>query len=240
MNHERIQIDGPAGRFHVYLARPERRPAAAVVVMQEIFGINADMRETCDRLAAEGFLALCPDLFWRLEPGVELTDGSEAEWRKGFELYTAFDLEGGIDDAAATMESARRLDGASGKVGLMGFCLGGLMSFRTAARHGADAAVAYYGGQTEKYVDEGRQLRSPLLMHLAGSDEYMPEAAQQTIRAVLGGSPWVEMYAYPGMKHAFARNQGAHFDAGAASLAGERTLRFLRRWLDGAETRPVD
>jgi carboxymethylenebutenolidase len=228
---ERITLPTPAGAFGAYLARPAVTPAPAIAVMQEIFGINADMRGTCDALAAAGYIAVCPDLFWRLEPGVELTDGSEAEWRKGFSLYQAFDFDAGVDDAAATLELLRTLPGSSGRVGIMGFCLGGLMSFRTAARGGADAAVAYYGGGTERYVEEGRQLRTPLLMHLAGADEYMPPEAQRLIHDVLGNNPAVAIHTYPGRAHAFARRAGQHFEAEAADLANARTLAFFRAHL---------
>ncbi|HEX2011089.1 MAG TPA: dienelactone hydrolase family protein [Roseateles sp.] len=228
---ERITISTPAGSFGAYLARPTAARAPAIAVMQEIFGINADMRATCDRLAAQGFLAACPDLFWRLEPGVELTDGSEAEWKKGFALYQAFDFDAGVGDAAATLDFLRTLPGSSGRVGIVGYCLGGLMSFRTAARHAPDAAVAYYGGGTERYVEEGRDMKSPLLMHLAGADEYMSAEAQARIHAVLGGKPNVEIHTYPGCQHAFARNQGQHYDAEAAALANARTQSFFQQHL---------
>jgi carboxymethylenebutenolidase len=230
---ERISIEAPDGRFAAYLAKPAAsdKPAPAIVVMQEIFGINADMRETCDLLGAQGFLAVCPDLFWRLEPGVELTDGSQAEWEKGFALYTAFDFDQGVVDAATTLAAARALPGSSGKAGLMGFCLGGLMTFRTAARFGADAAVAYYGGGTEKYIGEGRGLSTPLLMHLAEEDEYISKEAQQVIREGLADKPQVEIHSYPGCNHAFARHNGQHYDAAAAALADGRTLRFFQQHL---------
>jgi len=230
---ERIHINTPDGRFDAWLARPSpaAQPAPAVVVIQEIFGINADMRDTCDELAAQGYLALCPDLFWRLEPGVELSSFNEAEWRKGLSLYKAFDFDKGVDDVAATIAHARRLPGASGKVGVMGFCLGGLMSFLTAARRGADAAVAYYGGGTERFVAEGRQLAGPLLMHLAEEDEFIDESAQATIRAALSTHPLVEIHTYPGQRHAFARHRGMHYHANSAQLANGRTAAFFRQHL---------
>jgi carboxymethylenebutenolidase len=226
---ERITITTPDGAFGAYLARPAATgaPAPAVVVMQEIFGINADMRETCDTLASQGFIAVCPDLFWRLEPGIDLSDRTQAEWEKGFSLYQAFDFDQGVEDAAATLAHARALPGSSGKAGVMGFCLGGLMTFRTAAKHGADAAVAYYGGGTERYVDEARSLKTPLLMHLAGEDEYISKDAQKTIHTALDAHPQVKIHDYPGCNHAFARHGGQHHDAAAAALADGRTLAFF-------------
>jgi carboxymethylenebutenolidase len=204
-----------------------------VVVLQEIFGVNADLRQTCNELAAKGFLALAPDLFWRLEPGVDLSDSDEAAWKKGFALYSAYDRDQGVDDVAATLVAARRLSGTTGKAGVMGFCLGGLMTFLTATRSGADAAVAYYGGDTEKYVGKAPKLATPLLMHLAEEDEFISKDAQSAIHAALGGRPGVEIYSYPGCNHAFARHGGQHYDAAAAQIANARTLDFLRLHLKG-------
>lgn len=231
---ERITITTPDGAFGAYLARPAAANAPAVAVMQEIFGINQDMRETCDWLAANGFIAACPDLFWRMEPGVEMSDGTEAEWKKGFALYTAFNIDTGVVDSEATMQHLRGLPGCNGKVGIMGFCLGGLLTFLTTARAApgtSDAAVAYYGGATERYVTEGRDIASPLLMHLAGSDEYMTAEAQQLIRDTLAGNPNIEIHTYPGRSHAFARRGGQHFEPEAATLANNRTIAFLREHL---------
>jgi carboxymethylenebutenolidase len=243
---ERITITTSAGSFGAYLARPaaastssapsasSASSAPAIAVMQEIFGINKDMRETCDWLAEHGFIAACPDLFWRLEPGVEMSDGSEAEWKKGFALYQAFNVDTGVEDAAATMQHLRELPGCNGKVGITGFCLGGLLTFLTTARQRSDASVAYYGGATEGYVEEGRDIATPLLMHLAGSDEYMPAEAQQLIRDTLAGNPQITIHTYPGQSHAFARRGGQHYDAASATLANDRTIAFFREHLGGA------
>ncbi len=227
---EYIQVPTPDGSFAAYLAKPA--PSAhrfpVVVVIQEIFGINQDMRQTCDELAAQGYAALCPDMFWRMEPGVELSSFNEAEWRRGLALYEAFDFDQGVEDVASAMAFARQLPGASGKVGVMGFCLGGLMTFLTAARQGADAAVAYYGGGTDQYVGEGERLSVPLMMHLAEEDEFIGKQAQAAIREALYPNPHVKLCSYAGCQHAFARHGGAHFDAGAAQLANARTATFLR------------
>jgi carboxymethylenebutenolidase len=227
--NETITISTSDGSFAAYLARPATAHAAAVVVLQEIFGINADMRMTCDELAAHGFLAVCPDLFWRLEPGVELSD--ETDWDKALELYDAYDLNKGVIDVLATMRQMRTLAGASGKVGLMGFCLGGLMTFLTAARHAIDAAVAYHGGRTDEFLDEAPGVISPLLMHLAEEDEFISKKSQREIIAALKDKPNVTIHSYPGCSHAFARHKGTHYDAAAAHQAAVRTLNFLRSHL---------
>jgi len=226
-----ISVNTADGSFKAYVARPQALPAPAVVVIQEIFGVNADLRASCDELAAQGYLALSPDLFWRMQPGVDMTDQSEAEWKKAFALYTAFDRTTGVADIAATMQAARTLPGANGKVGLMGYCLGGLMSFLTTAREGADASVVYYGGGTENHLDEAHKIKNPLLMHLGEEDEYISKDAQKAIIEALQHQPLTQVFTYPGCRHAFARHHGVHYDQAAAALANGRTADFFKRYL---------
>jgi carboxymethylenebutenolidase len=160
-NH--IIIESPDGTFRAYISRPAKLPAPAVIVLQELFGVNADIRTTCNELAAEGFIALAPDLFWRQEPGVDLDVRSEAAWQHGLQLYTAYDREAGVKDVAETVRTAIELPESTGKVALHGYCLGALMAFITAARYEVDAAVAYHGADTEKYLGEVGGLEAPLL-----------------------------------------------------------------------------
>jgi carboxymethylenebutenolidase len=222
-----INIQTEGGEFSAYLARPTSASAPVVVVLHEVFGVNQDIRQTCLELADKGFLAIAPELFWRQERGVDLNNWSEEEWKKGLALYTAYDRDTGVRDVIATVRAAEQLEGASGKVGVMGFCLGGLMTYLTAARHDLDAAVAYHGGDTESYLDEAQAITAPLLMHLAEEDEYISKDAQARIKAALAGVPSAEIYSYPGCNHAFARHTGVHYDAKAAALANGRTWAFL-------------
>src|SRR4051794_21239980 len=161
---ERISIKTPDGEFSAYVARPEAEKAPAVVVIQEIFGVNQVMRDITDGLAGQGYLAICPDLFWRIEPGIDITDQSDAEWKRAFELFNAFDVETGVSDIAATIAHIRKDPGCNGKVGAVGFCLGGLLAFLTATRTDADASVSYYGVGIENRVAEAEKLAQPLLM----------------------------------------------------------------------------
>jgi carboxymethylenebutenolidase len=204
------------------------------VVLQEIFGVNADIRETCDELASCGFLAIAPDLFWRHEPGLDLNSWSESDWEKGLTLYRAYDLDRGVRDIAATIQAARTIEGSSRMVGVMGFCLGGLLTFLTAAREPVDAAVAYYGGNTERYLEEATCVVTPLLMHLGEEDEFISKEAQRDIKVAFASNSNAEVHSYPGCSHAFARRTGTHFDAVAAKVANARTLAFfdrnLTRW----------
>ena len=232
MQTSSLQIDTPDGPFRAHVARPdETAPAPVFVVLHEVFGVNADMRQTCDDLAALGYIAVCPDLLWRLEPGIDLTDRTQAELDKALALYTAFDVDTGVEDAIRTIERARSLPGSTGKVGVLGFCLGGLMTFLTSARTGADAAVAYYPGNADKYLAEAAKVITPLLVHLAREDEYIPKPAQRQIVEALRDRPGAQAFNYAGCSHAFARHSGSHFDAAAAALANERRAAVLARYL---------
>jgi carboxymethylenebutenolidase len=215
------------GTFSAYVARPAAAKAPAVVVIQEIFGVNAVMRAIVDDLAAQGYLAICPDLFWRIEPGIDITDQSEAEWAKAFELYTAFDVDKGIEDIAATLATIRADEGCNGKVGSVGFCLGGLLSFLTATRTDIDAAVCFYGVGIENKVDEAGSLKRPVMLHVAQEDQFVPKAAQAALTEALSGHPLVTLHSYAGRDHAFARKGGEHYDAADAALAEQRTLAFF-------------
>ncbi|CAN5210300.1 dienelactone hydrolase family protein [soil metagenome] len=225
--NEFIEVSVPDGRFHAYVAYPAVTPAPSVVVLQEIFGINADMRATCQELAAQGYVAVCPDLFWRMEPGVVMTDRTEPEWAKGFSLYTAYDLDKGVDDIVATIAAARALPQSNDRSALMGFCLGGLMTWLTTAALEVDAAVAYYPGNADKHLEVTPRIASPMLVHLAEEDEYISKDAQKAIAEALSPLPDVNVHRYPGCMHAFARHSGIHFNAEAASLANGRTAKFL-------------
>jgi len=224
-NH--ITVKGPDGAFGAYVARPKDSPAPAVVVLQELFGVNADIRKTCDEIAEQGFLAVAPDLFWRQEPGVDLTVTSEADWQHGLRLYQAYDRDAGVRDVKDTVSAVAKLPGCTGRVAVLGYCLGALMAFLTAVRYGVDAAVAYHGGDTEKYLGEIDGLRAPMLMHLAEEDEFISKPAQAEIKAALAKKPNTIVYSYPGQNHAFSRHGGAHYNAEAAALAHERTYAFL-------------
>jgi carboxymethylenebutenolidase len=226
---ERISIRTPDGEFSAYVARPQADKAPAVVVIQEIFGVNQVMRDITDGLAGQGYLAICPDLFWRIEPGIDITDKSPAEWKRAFELFNAFDVEAGVKDIQATITRIRADAHCSGKVGAVGFCLGGLLAFLTATHTDADAAVSYYGVGIENRLTEAENLTRPVLLHIAEQDQFVPKEAQTMILQALKNHRQAEVHTYPGRDHAFARVGGEHYDAADAKLAGERTLAFFKR-----------
>jgi carboxymethylenebutenolidase len=215
---DQITVKGQGGTFAAYIARPKTSPASAVVVLQELFGVNADIRMHCDELAEQGFLAVAPDLFWRQEPGVDLKVTSEADWQHGLRLYQTYNRDAGVKDVKDTIDAVRNLPECNGKIALFGYCLGALMVFLIAVRH---------DGDTDKYMGEADGLHVYLLMHLAEEDEFISQTAQAEIKAALAKKPNTTVYSYPGQNHAFSRHNGAHYNVAAAMLANERTSEFL-------------
>jgi carboxymethylenebutenolidase len=221
------------GEFAAHLALPAGGYGPGIVVLQEIFGVNQFMRDVCEWYAAHGFVAVCPDLFWRQERGVDMTDKTEAEWQKAFALYQGLDEAKAVEDAAAALEFLRKHRACSGRVGAVGFCLGGNLAWLLSVRFQPDCAVGYYGVSIEKSLNEAGNLSSPLMLHLAGKDKYCPPEAQKQIHAVLDSNPLASIYDYAGQDHAFGRTGGQHYDAPAAEIAHLRTLEFFVRHLAG-------
>ncbi len=215
------------GDFSGYLATPASGSGPGIVLIQEIFGVNQFMRDTADRLAGDGYMALCPDLFWRQEPNIQLTDQSEAEWQRAFELYQGFDEAKGVDDLIATLDHLRGLEGCSAKVGSVGYCLGGKLAYLMATRSSADANVGYYGVGIEAALDEAANISKPLLLHIAEKDQFVPPEAQAQVHEGLDNNPRATIHDYPGVDHAFARAGGEHYDKDAADLANRRTSEFF-------------
>jgi len=231
MAAESLTISVKDGDFKAYVARPAAEKAPAVIVIQEIFGVNAVVRLVADRLAVEGFLAIAPDLFWRIEPGVDITDKTQGEWDKAFAMMNAFDTDLGVEDIQATITAAREDSQCDGHVGAVGYCLGGRLAFLTATRTDIDASVGYYGVSIDQYLGEAAKLSRPLVLHIAEEDGFVPKDAQERIIAGLKNHPHVEVFTYPGRDHAFAREGGAHFDAEDAAKANQRTLETFRKAL---------
>jgi carboxymethylenebutenolidase len=212
--------------FVAYCARPEGEPRAAIVVIQEIFGVNAGIRRKCDRLAADGYLALAPDLFWRVERGVELDPDVEPEFQRALELMGQFDQDQGVADIEATIRHARNELGVP-KVGVVGYCLGGRLAYMVAARTDADASVGYYAVGIDNLLREKRAIAHPLMLHLAGADHFVPPSVQQAMHDGLDDHPKVTLHDYPGEDHGFAAEIGKRRSEAAAQLADSRTAAFF-------------
>ncbi len=226
-----IAIQGADGDFTGYLATPESGNGAGVVVIQEIFGVNQVMREITDQFAAAGYIALSPDLFWRQEPGIQITDQSEAEWKRAFELYQGFSVDKGIEDIQATMAALRAQPGCNGKIGATGYCLGGLLAYLTGCRTDAAASVGYYGVGIQDHLDEAANIGGAVMLHVAAKDQFVPPEAQAQVAEGLAGNAKVTIHAYGEQDHAFCRMGGEHYDRAAADLANGRTLELFEAHL---------
>ena len=212
--------------FSAYVARPEGTPRAAIVVIQEIFGVNAGIRRKCDRLAEDGYLAVAPDLFWRLEPGIELDPDVEPEFKRALDLMGKFDQDQGIRDIEATIHWIRRSEGVA-KVGCVGYCLGGRLAYMTAARTDIDASVGYYAVGIDGLLREKHAIAHPLMLHIAGDDGFVDKATQAAMHEGLDDHPKVTLHDYPGLDHGFATEFGKRRDDAGATKADERTTAFF-------------
>jgi carboxymethylenebutenolidase len=219
------------GEFAAYLATPPGGAGPGIVLIQEIFGVNQVMRDLADGFAKQGYVVACPDIFWRQQPGIQLTDKTEQEWGRAFELYKGFNEAKGVEDLVATLAHLRGLKGCSGKVGSVGYCLGGKLAYEMATHSDADANIGYYGVGIEGALGEAAKIKRPLMLHIASEDQFCPKDAQQKIRDALGKLPLATLHTYDKCDHAFARAGGQHYDASAAKLANDRTAQFFKQHL---------
>jgi len=215
------------GGFAAYVAEPADAPRGAIIVIQEIFGVNAGIRRKCDTLAEAGYLAIAPDLFWRLEPGIELDPDIEPEFQRALKLMGEFDQATAIRDIEATIRVARAKLGGDGKVGVVGYCLGGRLAFMAAARTDVDASVGYYGVGIDGLLDEKHAIANPVLLHVPVEDHFVDKDAQAAMHAGLDDHPKVTLYDYAGEDHGFATEFGKRRSDTAAELADRRTADFF-------------
>ena len=219
-------LDGD-DRFDAWLAEPEGTPRGTIIVLQEIFGVNEGIRRKCGHMASLGYLALAPDLFWRLEPGVELDPDVPEQFQRAIGLLQKFDQDKGIADIEATIREARRRTGGDSRVGCVGYCLGGRLAFMTAARTDIDASVAYYGVGIDNLLGEKHAIARPVMLHIAGADHFVDEAQQRRIHEGLDDHPRVTIHDYPGEDHGFAAEMGNRRSEEGARLADSRTEAFF-------------
>ncbi len=218
------------GEIPVYVATPEDQTEAAIIVIPEIFGVNAGIRKKCDDWAALGYVALAPDIFWRFAPGVELDPDVPEQLQQAFGYFGQYDPDLGVQDIEAAIRWLRH-EQAIDKVGLVGFCLGGRMAYMAAARTDIDASVGYYGVMIDQMLSEAHAIANPLMLHIPTADHFVGPDAQAAIHAGLDSHPKVVLHDYVGLDHGFAAEMGSRRDEAGASLADQRTRDFFKAHL---------
>lgn len=226
-----IKIPTADGSFSAYLAKPASGRGPGIVVIQEIFGVNKVMRDIADGFAASGYFALCPDLFWRQEPGIQLTDQTDEEWAKARSYMQGLDQNKAVQDLIATLKALRTTSGCTGKAGAVGYCLGGRLAYLMATRSDADCSVGYYGVGIENLLEEAKNIKHPLMLHIAEEDHAVSKEAQAKIKTRLQDDPKVTIHSYAGAGHAFARIGGKNYDKATADAANGRTAEFFKKHL---------
>jgi carboxymethylenebutenolidase len=216
--------------FNAYVSRPEGTPKAAILVIQEIFGVNAGIRQKCDKWAKTGYLAVAPDLFWRFEPGIELDPDVPAEMEQAFHLFGKYNPDDGIKDIEATIHWIRRVAGVP-KVGCVGYCLGGKLAYMAATRTDVDASVGYYGVMIDQMLGEAKAIAHPLMLHIPTADHFVGPDAQKAMHDGLDSHPKITLHDYEGLDHGFATESGQRRDEAGAQLADSLTEAFFKEHL---------
>ena len=228
-NTEIPTLEGDAA-IPAYVARPQGTPRAAIIVHQEIFGVNKGIRKKADTWADLGYLAVAPDVFWRQQPGVELDPDVPEQFQEAIGFMNKHDFDLGIRDSEAVIHWVRRQEGIE-KVGFIGFCMGGKVAFQTATRTDIDATVGYYGVMIDQMLNEKNMIARPLMLHIPTADGFVPPAAQKAMHEGLDDHPRVTLYDYEGLDHGFASEFGQRRNEQAANLADKRTQEFIAQHL---------
>jgi carboxymethylenebutenolidase len=232
MHTENVVVPMRDGKMGAYVAYPDRTPVGAIIAIMEIWGVNDTMRHHAHELAEAGFICLVPDLFWRQEPGVELSDRNPEHVKKAFDLYYEFDYDLAVRDMEDTAGYLKSLDVCNGKVGSVGYCLGGKLCYLMSCRTDIDCAVAYYGTYIEHNIREVKKLHRPFILHMAMNDRWVQKEVNDLLERKLSPNPLVEIHKYPGADHAFARHGGLTYSQLEADRAFAISLAFFRKHLD--------
>jgi carboxymethylenebutenolidase len=223
MKTETISISGADSSFSGYLALPDRPNGNMMIVLHEIFGVNDPVKALTRRYAEEGYVAVAPDMFWRLEPGLALGYSRE-ETQRAMAIFEAFDLAAGVEDLGQVADSLRRHAKVNGKVGVLGLCMGGTLAFLAASRLPVDAAISFYGTDLEQHLDSIPDMHCPIMLHYGGKDRFIPQELVARIADALAAHERRDVYIYPEANHGFyTRGRAEDID-----LAHRRTAGFLR------------
>jgi carboxymethylenebutenolidase len=226
-----IKVKLRDGEMGAHVAYPDRTPAGTIIAIMEIWGVNDTMRRHAQEFAEAGFVCLVPDLFWRQEPGVQLSDKNPADVQKAFDLYYEFDYDLGVRDMEDTMAYLRTIPESTGKVGSVGYCLGGKLCYLMCCRTEIDCAVAYYGTYIEHNIREAKNLHRPFMLHMAMKDRWVQAEVNDMLERRLSPNPLVEIHKYPEADHAFARHGGRTYREAEANRALALSVDFFRKHL---------
>jgi carboxymethylenebutenolidase len=217
------------GDMACYVAMPDTEPQAAIIVIQEIFGVNPGIRQKCENWAKAGYVAVAPDLFWRIKPGIELDPDMPEQLQEAFGYFQQYDPNDGVADIESVIKAIHAgLNGSAiAKVGCVGYCLGGRLAYMAACRTDISASVGYYGVMIDQMLGESHAIANPLLLHIPTADHFVGPEAQAAIHAGLDAHPKVTLYDYSGLDHGFAAEMGDRRDEAGAQLADERTAAFF-------------
>ncbi|HEY9101107.1 dienelactone hydrolase family protein [Chitinimonas sp.] len=228
-----IQISSKEGPdFKGYLSLPPTGSGPGVILIQEIFGVNHHIQAVADQYALDGYTVLAPDLFWRIKPGISLSYREE-EWATAFGYMKQMDFGLAVQDLVTATQTLRGRPECTGKVASLGYCLGGLLSYFTGANAEVDATVCYYPGSIDQNLDQIGKIRGPILIHFAGADEYIGDAAIAATRKAFEGRKQTQIEHYPGVQHGFNCWERPMYNQQASALAHGKTLQFLSFALSG-------
>ncbi|PMU11331.1 MULTISPECIES: dienelactone hydrolase family protein [unclassified Pseudomonas] len=221
-----IEIDSADGKFGAYLAIPHTRKGPGIVLIQEIFGVNEHIRSVAEQYAADGYLVIAPDLFWRNGHRIEL-GYDEAGWKRAVDLMNATDVDKAQTDIELAIDALKAQPGLDGGIASIGYCFGGLLSYHTAANGLVDVAIAYYGGGIQNQLDRADEIEVPLLMHFGEQDSHIPLEAVEKIAERFENNDNVEIVVYPEAEHGFNCSHRDSYNQRAAAEAHGNTLIFL-------------
>lgn len=222
-----ITIDSHDGQqFGAYLSLPPTGRGPGMVVLQEIWGVNAHIRAVADQYAADGFVVIAPDVFWRQESGVDL-HYTETDTQKAYHLMQNLDAPNAVVDLVSSAKALRARPEVSGKIGAVGYCMGGRLAYRMAASGAVDAAVCYYGGGIQNQLDVAPSVQVPIQFHYAALDAHIPTDAVNAVKAAFAGHKDAVFHDYPGADHGFNCWGRPMYHQRAAALAHGRTLEWF-------------
>ncbi len=222
------------GEMACFTAEPDSPPKAAIIVIQEIFGVNEGLRQKCRNWAKAGYLAVAPDLFWRIKPGIELDPDVPEQFQEGLGYFGQYDPNDGVTDIEGVIKVLHHgtsMFGEISKVGCVGYCLGGRLAYMTACRTDISASVGYYGVMIDQMLNESHAIAHPLMLHIPTADHFVGPEAQAAIHAELDAHPKVTLHDYAGLDHGFATEHGNRRDDAGAKLADSRTTAFFAEHL---------